>query len=141
VLLTVAGVASAAASAMGCLAWLAMGAGTPPILLLKLYCIFPALGFVAFCLYYARPRFALVAAFLLMTGSFITAYFVNLGVCITRTCSSADTVRIGWETLAHARMLWALAVAAVCLLTDYTRPAPRAATTVAPESSDQDLRK
>jgi hypothetical protein len=124
ILLTVAGVASAVGSAMGCVAWRATGAGASPGILLRLFCIFPALGFVAFCLYFLRPRFALVAAFLLLTGSFVSAYFVNLAPCLTRACSTADSVRMGLQTVTHGRPLWALALAAVCLLLDYTTPAP-----------------
>jgi hypothetical protein len=137
VLLTVAGVASAVASALGCVAWYATGAGTSSGLLLKLFCLFPALGFVAFCLYRVWPRVALIASFLLLTGSFVTAYFVNLSPCLTRACSTADSVRMGWQTLAHGRMLWALAIAAVCLLMDHTAPVPPAP---APESCNQDFR-
>jgi hypothetical protein len=140
VLLTVAGVASATASAMGCVVWHATGAGSSPVLLLKLFCIFPALGLVAFCLYFAQPRFALITAFLLLTGSFLTAYFVNLSPCLKRACSTTDSVRMGWQTLAHGRTLWALAIAAVCLLMDHTAPAPHAASALAPEDSDHDLR-
>jgi hypothetical protein len=137
ILLTVAGLASAAGSGMACVAWYATGAGTSPGLLLKLFCLFPALGFVAFCLYRVWPRVALIASFLLLTGSFVTAYFVNLSPCLTRACSTADSVRMGWQTLAHGRMLWALAIAALCLLWDHTSPTPAA--TTAP-FSDQDLR-
>lgn len=124
---------------MGCIVWHATAAGTSPGILLKLYCIFPALGFVAFCIYFARPLLALVASFLLLTGSFVTAYFVNLAPCLTRACSTADSLHMGWQTLAHGQTLWALAIAAVCLLMDYTRaePNPKEA---ADESGDQDLR-
>jgi hypothetical protein len=124
------------ASAMGCLAWRAMGAGAPPILLLKLFCVFPALGFVACCVYFLRPLLAVIVMFLLLTGSFVTAYFVNLGVCLTRACSTADSIRVGWQTLAHGHALWALAIAALCLLMDYTRPTPGRGTALPAPVSD-----
>jgi hypothetical protein len=133
-LLTVAGVASATASGMGCVAWRAIGAGASPSVLLKLFCVLPALGFVAFCLYFVRPLFALVASFLLLTGTFVTAYFVNLSPCLTHVCSTADSVRMGWQTVTQVRTLWALALAALCLLLDYTRSVVGAAPP-APDSS------
>jgi hypothetical protein len=133
ILLTVAGAASAASSAMGCVAWRATGAGASPSVLLKLFCVFPALCFVAFCLYFVRPRLALIASFLLLTGSFVTAYFVNLRVCFTHVCSTADSVRMGWQTVTQVRTLWALAIAALCLLLEHTGPSP--ATNPVPNSS------
>lgn len=134
-----AGVACVVCSGMGCVALYATAAGTSPGLLLKLFCIFPALGFVAFCVYFARPTFALVMSFLLLTGSFVTAYFVNLAPCLTHACSTADSLHMGWQALTRSRQIWPLATFALCLLMDYTRaePRPKAAPQ---EISDQDLR-
>ena len=138
--LTVAGVASAVASGFGVAAWHAAGVSASPSLPLRFFCVFPALSFVAFCLYFRWPRFALIASLLLLTGAFITAYFVNLSACLTRACSTADSIRMGWQTITQGRALWALAIAAVCLLFDHTGPASHAKAPAARENSDQDLR-
>jgi hypothetical protein len=139
VLLTVAGVASAVCSALGIASWRAMGAGASAGVLLQLFCIFPALSFVAFCVYFLRPRLALAAAFLLLTGSFVTAYFLHLAPCLTHTCSTADSLHMGWQALSHTRPLWPLAAFALCLLMDYTRAEPRTQAVVQ-ASADHDLR-
>jgi hypothetical protein len=128
VLLTVAGAASAWASWFGVSAWRATGgASANHSSLFAAFCVFPALGLFVFLGYFVMPRISLVMAWLILTGSYMTAYLVPLEACARHACSTQDSLRIGWETLTGAHQVWMLAVVALCLLFEYTAPAKRQA--------------
>ncbi|HTW48469.1 MAG TPA: hypothetical protein VMD92_10990 [Acidobacteriaceae bacterium] len=139
-LLTVAAVASAAATGFGVAAWRGAAPGTEHSRLFTAFCVFPVLGLIAFLAYFVMPRVSLIVAWVILTGSFLTAYLVPLEACARHACSMQDSLRIGWATLTGAHEVWMLAVAALCLLLDYTRPGPVAAPAIVPEGADQDLR-
>lgn len=122
-LLTVAGLASAYGSWFGVASWMRAGAGSPQPVLMLFYCLFPALSLAIFRSYFRSPRVGVVLAWLSLTGSFVASYLVRLMDCVRHTCTTADSLRVGWGTLTEARHLWVLSVAAFCLLLDYTAPA------------------
>jgi hypothetical protein len=130
VLLTVAGVASLCATWIGVAMWLSARAGTEHTNLFAALCVFPALGVIAFLGYFVMPRISLVMAWLILTGSYMTAYLVPLEACARHACTTQDSLRIGWETVTGAHQVWALAAVALCLLFEHTAPAR---TTPAPE--------
>lgn len=119
----IAGLASGYGSGFGIAAWRAAGGVRTHSILYEFFCAFPALSLIAFLVYFVLPRVGVAAAWLLLTGGFITAYLVRLQVCVQHACTTQDSLRAGWDTLTHARDVWVLAVAAVCLLLDYTAPA------------------
>jgi hypothetical protein len=141
VLLTVAGVASVVGSLMGVMAWMLSGAAAEHSIALKLFCIFPALSFVAFVLYLLRPFPGLLASWLIPTGTYISLFLFSLQLCGRGGCTTSDSIHIAWGTLARGWRLEAFLLApALCLMLDYTRLGPMALPAVAPENSDQDLR-
>jgi hypothetical protein len=138
-LLTVAGLSSLVCSWLGVMSWRWTGAAASSSVLLKAACIVPAIGIVAFAAYLRRPRAGLIAALLILTGCFVSSYFVNIAVCLTRACTTQDSLRLGWQTLEHGRPLWAEALAAFCLMLDYTAPVARGEFAV--PKIDQDFRR
>jgi hypothetical protein len=141
VLLTVAGVASAVCSFWGTFAWFWGGAGKSHSVLLILFCLFPALSFIIFWLYFLVPRVGLLLSWLILSGTYLSFFFSLLEDCARKGCTTADSLAVGWGALIGNRKLWLLLVApALCLLPDYTRPAPVAAPAIVPERADQDLR-
>jgi hypothetical protein len=136
VLLTVAGLASAGASWFGVAAWLSAGPGAEHTRLFAAYCIFPSMSLVAFLAWFVMPRVSLVMAWVILTGSYITAYLVPLEACARHACTTQDSLRIGWETVTGAHQVWMLAAAALCLLFEYTAPARHDATAVTGAEGD-----
>jgi hypothetical protein len=135
VLLTVAGLASAYGSWFGVASWMRAGTGHGQPVLMLFYCLFPALSLVIFLSYFTVPRVGLVMAWLSLTGSFVATYLVRLMDCVRHACITADSLRVGWETLTEGRHLWALSVAAICLLLEYTAPASGAPAARDPDES------
>jgi hypothetical protein len=141
VLLTVAGVASAVCSLIGIEAWILSGAAAEHSIAQKLFCIFPALSFVAFFLYLLRPLPGLLASWLIPTGTYISSFLFRLRLCGQGGCTTSDSIHVAWVTLARGWRLEAFLLApALCLMLDYTRSEPAAIPAVAPESADHDLR-
>ncbi len=136
-LLTVAGLASLASSAWGLLAWWRSGVASSHSILF----IFPALTIATFALYLRSPLIGLIAAWLLLTGGYIAAFLIHLRACMGAACTTADSLRLGGQTLTAAPYLGLMFATAACLLFAYTlTPAPKAGP-IAGARPDQDLGK
>jgi uncharacterized RDD family membrane protein YckC len=120
VLLTVAGLASAACSAWGVFAWIWIGGLKSHSATGSLMCILPALSLVAFALYFISPRSGLAAAWLLASGTYICLFLVNLQDCRQDGCNLTSVLQLAWDLLTRFRFLWVTLITPVCLLLDYT---------------------
>lgn len=91
------------------------------------------MSLAAFGAYFARRGVGLGMAWLILMGDFVTTYLLGMQECLRHTCTTADSLTVGWEVLTESRLLWIVALAALCLLLDYTAVAP-----VAPVMQDPD---
>lgn len=130
-LLTVAGLASGFCSFWGWFAWVWCGMPGLHKALLMLFCVLPGMSLVAFGVYFVRRGMGLGMAWLILMGDFVTTYLMGMQQCLRHSCTTADSLKVGWGVLIESRLLWILALAALCLLLDYT-----AATPVAPVIRD-----
>jgi len=117
-LLTVGAVASAVCSGVGLFAWLFDGGRLSPYLI-------PSLSFLLFWVYLPLPRTGLLLSGLVPGSTYIALFLRELRIyCAEPGCRLADSFAIGRNLLLHGWLSWLiLAVPAVCLLMDYTRPA------------------
>jgi hypothetical protein len=123
--LVIAGLASVISAVLGMHAWLvARHAGIPPTKPFFLVCLFPVLSVIAFTVYRRLPRTGLIAAWFLLSGTYIVAFLANLANTAKGPWTPADSLRVAGRTAMATRPLWTLAVTAVCLLLDYATPVP-----------------
>ena len=137
-----AGAASVGSSAWGFLTWRHAEAGAHASFPVLLACLLAALAFPVFALYLRWPRTGVVLAWLLLSACWFVGFLVQLHRCAAQSCTTADTLRIGWRTITLERHLWLVLAAAFCLLLDYSELAvlqlrSRRAVSAGPGSPDQ----
>jgi hypothetical protein len=121
-LLSIAGLASGCCFGFGIASWRAAGGVEAHSILHECFCAFLALSLIAFLVYFVLPRAGVTAAWLIVTGAFISSYLLRLQLCVQHACTTQDSLHVGWDTLTHLRIIWLLAAVAVCLLLDHTAP-------------------
>lgn len=126
-MLAVAGVASLFNSICGVMMWVVLRAWAPiahPVAS-QLSCAFIAISIGAYLLYRVRPVAGLALTWIILSGSYLSLYFGFFSECFTRTCTTTTSVRIAWSIVTRNPAIWTmLLVPAVCLLLDYSAPAP-----------------
>lgn len=137
-ILAIAGLVSLFCSGWGFFAWHWGGAARSHSVLATLFCVFPVLSIVAFWLYFVAPRAGVVAAWLVLTGTYGSLYLMNLRDCARAACPPASSLRIAWDTLAGERLLWLLVFVALVLMADFTENATGRTTTEAAPGSQGD---
>ncbi|MGA7522216.1 MAG: hypothetical protein WBW84_07020 [Acidobacteriaceae bacterium] len=123
-MLTVAGLASVFCSWWGLFAWMWGGASHSHSILLILTCLCPALSLVVFLLYFFLPRLSLVAAWSLLSGTYISSFLSILESCVHGGCTTTNPFSLAWGTLIGMPTLWLLLAAAISLLLDFTAVPP-----------------
>jgi hypothetical protein len=136
-LLAAAGVVSLFCSGWGFFAWVWGGAGRSHAALAMLVCLFPLLSVVAFWLYFVVPRAGVIAAWLMLTGTYVCLWLRSAQECARATCTASDSLRIAWDTLAANRLLWLLAFVALVLMLDFTGARHSAPPRMLPHAEDQ----
>lgn len=101
-----------------------------------LVCLFPLLSIVAFWLYFVGPRAGVIAAWLVLTGTYVCLFLGSAQECAHTTCTAADSLRIAWDTLAGNRLLWLLAFVALVLMLDFTEARHPARPRMLPRAED-----
>lgn len=102
-----------------------------------LVCLFPLLSIVAFWLYFVVPRLGVMATWLVLTATYVCLWLVNAQACARAACTTSDSLRIAWDTLAGNRILWLLAFVALVLMLDFTEARHPAPLRMLPHAEDQ----
>lgn len=134
--LATAGLVSLFCTGWGFFAWQWGGGGRSHAVLDLLVCLFPLLSIVAFWLYFVAPRAGVVAAWLVLSGSYVCLYLSGAQQCAHAACTATDSLRIAWDTLAGHRLLWLLAFAAFVLMLDFTGARQSAPPGIPPHADD-----